>query len=89
MGELYGSEYWTYLLPRRLGQAKALELTQACLPIGTKAAQEIGFLDDAFGTDVKEFETELLTTHHFSMRPRGVAAGSGAEGRTGYVAGRA
>ena len=59
MGELYGSEYWTYLLPRRVGQAKALELIQACLPIGTKAAQEIGFLDDAFGTDVKGFETEL------------------------------
>ena len=59
MGELYGSEYWTYLLPRRVGQAKALELTQACLPIGTKAAREIGFLDDAFGEDAKAFEAEL------------------------------
>jgi putative two-component system hydrogenase maturation factor HypX/HoxX len=59
MGELYGSEYWTYLLPRRVGQGKALELTQACLPIGTKAAHEIGFLDDAFGEDIKGFETEL------------------------------
>jgi len=59
MGELYGSEYWTYLLPRRVGQARALELTQACQPIGTQAARQMGFLDDAFGADVRAFETEL------------------------------
>jgi len=59
MGGLFGSEYWTYLLPRRVGQAKALELTQSCKPIGAKAACEIGFLDDAFGSDVEAFETEL------------------------------
>ena len=59
MGELYGSEYWTYLLPRRVGRAKAVELTQACQPLGARAAREMGFLDDAFGEDVKGFETEL------------------------------
>jgi putative two-component system protein, hydrogenase maturation factor HypX/HoxX len=59
MGELYGSEYWTYLLPRRVGQEKALELTQVCKPIGTKAACEIGFLNDAFGLDAEAFEAEL------------------------------
>ena len=51
MGELYGSEYWTYTLPRRVGQARALELTQSCQPIGARAAREMGFLDDAFGDD--------------------------------------
>ena len=59
MGELYGSEYWTYLLPRRVGQDRALELTQSCKPIGTKAACEMGFLDDAFGADAGAFEAEL------------------------------
>jgi putative two-component system hydrogenase maturation factor HypX/HoxX len=59
MGELYGSEYWTYLLPRRVGQTKALELTQSCKPVGAKAACDMGFLDDAFGADAKAFETEL------------------------------
>jgi putative two-component system hydrogenase maturation factor HypX/HoxX len=59
MGELYGSEYWTYTLPRRVGQTKALELTQSCQPIGTKAAREMGFLDDAFGQDAKSFEAEV------------------------------
>jgi len=59
MGELYGSEYWTYTLPRRVGQTRALELTQACQPLGARAAREMGFLDDAFGADAKMFEAEL------------------------------
>ena len=59
MGELYGSEYWTYTLPRRVGQARAMELTQACQPLGAKAAREMGLLDDAFGEDANSFEAEL------------------------------
>ncbi len=59
MGELYGSEYWTYLLPRRVGREKALDLTQSCKPMGTRAACHIGFLDDAFGADAEAFEVEL------------------------------
>ena len=59
MGNLYGSEYWTYTLPRLVGQTRALELTLSCKPIGTRAAREIGFLDDAFGEDAEAFEAEL------------------------------
>jgi putative two-component system hydrogenase maturation factor HypX/HoxX len=59
MGELYGSEYWTYLLPRRVGREKALELTQSCQPLGARKAQEIGFLDGVFGEDFETFENEL------------------------------
>ena len=59
MGDLYGSEYWTYTLPRRVGQRRALELTLSCKPIGTRAAREMGFLDDAFGADLEAFEAEL------------------------------
>jgi len=59
MGELYGSEYWTYTLPQRVGETQALELTQSCKPIGTRAAQEMGFLDDAFGEDTEAFEAQL------------------------------
>ena len=33
MGGLYGSEYWTYTLPRRVGQDMALQLTQGCAPL--------------------------------------------------------
>ncbi|MGH8611679.1 MAG: enoyl-CoA hydratase-related protein [Gammaproteobacteria bacterium] len=59
-GNLYGSEYWTYTLPRRVGREQARELTERCLPVGTQAAKAMGFLDDAFGGSVEEFEQELL-----------------------------
>jgi putative two-component system hydrogenase maturation factor HypX/HoxX len=59
MGELYGSEYWTYLLPKRVGQATALELSRDCQPLGAQKAREIGFLDDVFGEDVESFEKEV------------------------------
>ena len=37
MGGLYGSEYWTYLLPRRVGHELTAELTSAPFnPIGTR-----------------------------------------------------
>ncbi len=48
---LYGSEYWTYSLPKRVGPVKALELTQATLPIGTKKAKAIGYIDDILPDD--------------------------------------
>ena len=60
MGGLYGSEYHTYTLPRRVGPAQAVELTERCLPIGTKAAKATGFLDDAFGDSSDEFEQEMM-----------------------------
>ena len=59
MGNLYGSEYWTYTLPRRVGQRQALEMTLSCKPIGARAAREMGFLDDAFGEDAGAFVAEL------------------------------
>jgi putative two-component system protein, hydrogenase maturation factor HypX/HoxX len=57
---LYGSEYWTYTLPRRVGLRRALELTESCQPIGAQAACQIGLIDDAFGNDAKSFEAELI-----------------------------
>ena len=59
MGNLYGSEYWTYTLPRLVGERQALELIDSCKPIGAQAALEIGFLDDTFGEDAGAFVKEL------------------------------
>jgi putative two-component system protein, hydrogenase maturation factor HypX/HoxX len=60
MGGLYGSEYWTYLLPRRVGAAVAAELTDAPFtPIGTRRAVEIGLLDAAFGASAAVFERQV------------------------------
>jgi putative two-component system hydrogenase maturation factor HypX/HoxX len=55
MGNLYGSEYWTYSLPKRVGVIKAREFTNDCLPVGTKKALETGLIDIAFGESVQEF----------------------------------
>lgn len=45
MGNLYGSEYWTYLLPRRAGVQNARRVTQARLPMGTAEARRLGLVD--------------------------------------------
>lgn len=55
MGNLYGSEYWTYLLPRRVGNAIAQELTEKCISLGTSTALQIGLIDDTFGENTEEF----------------------------------
>jgi putative two-component system hydrogenase maturation factor HypX/HoxX len=55
MGNLYGSEYWTYLLPRRAGADNARLVTEARLPMGTAEARRLGLIDDHWGTDVAAF----------------------------------
>ncbi len=45
---LYGSEYWTYLLPKRVGNKIAIKLTESCMPICTQLAQDLGLIDSAF-----------------------------------------
>ena len=72
MGNLYGSEYWTYVLPKRVGAEKARELTEALLPISTRTAHQIELLDDAFGEDVASFRLyisqlaeELACSHRY------------------------
>jgi len=44
MGNLFGSEYWTYVLPRRGGDAAASVMTNR-LPVGTDEAMEKGLVD--------------------------------------------
>ncbi|MEI6559580.1 MAG: enoyl-CoA hydratase-related protein [Rhodospirillaceae bacterium] len=58
MGNLYGSEYWTYLLPRRCGAECARAVTEARLPMGTAEARRLGLIDDAFGATLAAFRTE-------------------------------
>jgi putative two-component system hydrogenase maturation factor HypX/HoxX len=55
MGNLFGSEYWTYLLPRRVGAAAAERLAQNRLPVGAPEAQEAGLIDEHFGNDLAAF----------------------------------
>lgn len=55
---LYGSEYWTYLLPKRVGAEKAIEIAKACLPISIKTAKKIGLIDYTF--DAATFKNEII-----------------------------
>ena len=48
---LSGSEYHTYSLPKRVGEQKAEELLNSCLPIGIQKAKEIGMVDKVFEED--------------------------------------
>jgi putative two-component system hydrogenase maturation factor HypX/HoxX len=45
MGNLYGSEYWTYLLPRRAGAENAHQLMRARLPMSAAEARRLGLID--------------------------------------------
>lgn len=59
MGNLYGSEYWTYLLPKRVGAERAQALTRNRLPIGAAQARRLGLIDECFGADVAAFTAEV------------------------------
>nr|VFJ88419.1 MAG: Methionyl-tRNA formyltransferase [Candidatus Kentron sp. LFY] len=52
---LYGSEYWTYLLPRWVGQEKAMDLTENCLPITVEEAHDILSIDGIIYNDGYDF----------------------------------
>ncbi|PZG05173.1 enoyl-CoA hydratase-related protein [Nonomuraea aridisoli] len=57
---LFGSEYWTYVLPRRVGAEQAWRLTQEALPIGAAQAVELGLADKAVAGSRMEFERRVL-----------------------------
>lgn len=60
MGGLYGSEYWTYLLPKRVGKELAYKITEKCPPIGTTKSKAIGLIDDFFGETNPEFIAKIV-----------------------------
>jgi putative two-component system hydrogenase maturation factor HypX/HoxX len=66
MGNLYGSEFWTYLLPPRVGAEGARRLMQERLPLTARQAVAAGFYDAclaggpaAFRVDVARRAAEL------------------------------
>jgi len=59
MGNLYGSEYWTYLLPNRIGADHGRELMENRLPLGAAAARRIGLIDDCFGGNAGAFVSQV------------------------------
>jgi putative two-component system protein, hydrogenase maturation factor HypX/HoxX len=59
MGNLYGSEYWTYLLPRRVTPEQARAVTGNRLPVGVRGAAAMGLIDGHFGATPAAFRDEV------------------------------
>lgn len=55
MGNLYGSEYWTYLLPRRVGPEAGQAIMARRTPLGVAEALSLGLIDDHAGPDRASF----------------------------------
>jgi putative two-component system protein, hydrogenase maturation factor HypX/HoxX len=69
---LYGSEFWTYTLPRRVGYEKALAITEACLPMGMQEAKRLGMVDfvipemfDAFDNKVAMMTESFVQSNNY------------------------
>ncbi len=58
---LHGSEYWTYLLPKRIGEKAAKNLTERCLPISAEDAFEMGLVDSLIDARGAGFMGQLAT----------------------------
>jgi putative two-component system hydrogenase maturation factor HypX/HoxX len=75
MGNLYGSEYWTYLLPRRVGEEAARTIMRNRQPLTAQGAVESGFTDaclagdpDAFRIDVARRAAEIASAPDLAAR---------------------
>jgi putative two-component system hydrogenase maturation factor HypX/HoxX len=66
MGNLYGSEYWTYLLPQRVGAAGAQSLMNRRLPLGTAEARRQGLIYAHAGPDLAAFRA-LIESQAFGL----------------------
>lgn len=69
---LYGSEYWTYVLPQRVGAQQARRLTAECLPMGALEAVRTGLADDVisvpregFADAVQIYASELADSQDY------------------------
>ncbi|HEY1391951.1 MAG TPA: enoyl-CoA hydratase-related protein, partial [Methylibium sp.] len=56
---LYGSEYWTYQLPRRVGAERAQQLVETALPVSTAAALRMGLIERVLQASPEEFGDEV------------------------------
>ncbi|QPP06524.1 hydrogenase maturation protein [Streptomyces bathyalis] len=78
---LYGSEYWTYTLPRRVGAVAAERMTREALPVSAASAADAGLVDRLVATSPADFagETsrmaaELARSRAWAERVAGKAA---------------
>jgi putative two-component system hydrogenase maturation factor HypX/HoxX len=58
---LYGSEYWTYSLPKRVGVAQAQNLTSNTEPVSSFEALEMGLIDQIIGSSAEGMLQNIST----------------------------
>lgn len=75
MGNLYGSEFWTYTLARRVGEVAARRIMAHRLPMGAAEALELGFIQacldstpGAFAADTRRRATALAQAPDYLSR---------------------
>ncbi len=78
MGNLYGSEYWTYLLPKQVGSERARKIAAARLPIGIAEALRLGLAAERLPGDLAGADA--------AIRQRAAARAADAEGLARRVA---
>lgn len=71
---LHGSEYWTYLLPKRIGEKAARTLTESCLPISSEAAVDMGLIDYLIDARGAGFMGQLATILYNFCEPTNLPA---------------
>ena len=59
MGNLFGSEYWTYLLPPRVGDDGARAIMQNRMPLTARAGVANGFIDACMAADIDAFRVDV------------------------------
>jgi len=74
MGNLYGSEYWTYVLPRRLGVEQIDALLQRRLPVDVDGALALNLIDGAAGPRREAFLAHVRAVAEALAHPAGFAA---------------
>lgn len=57
---LYGSEYWTYLLPKKVGSELAFQLARECQPMLACEAFNCGMADTLLDEDWDQFHRQLF-----------------------------
>ncbi|MEU0053811.1 hydrogenase maturation protein [Streptomyces sp. NPDC006309] len=85
---LYGSEFWTYSLPRRVGPGHARRLTTQALPVSAASAERLGLVDRLvpavpgdFAAAVRRLATALAAAPDLDARIAAKAAARAADER--------
>ena len=86
MGNLHGSEFWTYSLPLRAGETQARQIMSARLPMGAPEAVALGLAEaefcparDRFLAEVRTRAAQIASSGDFPARLAAKAAARAAD----------